>query len=100
MMTVLRALLSRLNWGAIVGAVVGIAGVVFALFRNEQAKTATAEAERKVAEKTAEVAQGNADAHKAETKAVTTAAEVKKEVSNLPDADLDRVGREMGILRD
>lgn len=99
-MIFIKTLLSKINWGALVGLLVGIAGVVFGLFRNEQAKTATAVSERKVAEKEAEVARGNAEAHKAGTKAVETAATVKEEVEKLQDSELDQVGREMGILRD
>ncbi|WEM05530.1 hypothetical protein HJJEPNFP_00030 [Ralstonia phage BOESR1] len=100
MMTILRALLSKINWAALGGLVVGLVGVVFALFRNEQAKSATAEAGRKVAEKEAQVERSNAEAHKAATTAVETAVSVKEEVEKLPDSKLDQVGRELGIIRD
>lgn len=99
MIAFLSALLKKVNWSAIVGAVIGIAGVVFGLFRNQQAKTATAEAAQQVAEKTAAVEKGNAAARQAETNAVTNAAQVAKEVAAVPDSDLDKLGAEMGILR-
>lgn len=98
-MSILLALL-RKNWAALVGAALAIIGVVFGVFRDQQAKVATAEAERKVAEKTAAVAEGNAAARQAETKAVTNAATVEKQVAATPDSELDKLGAELGILRD
>ena len=98
-MTFITALLSKLNWGAIVGIFAGIAGVVFGLFRNQQAKTATAEAKRAVAEKTAAVEKGNAAASLAATKAVSAATQAANEVSRIPDSELDKEGASLGILR-
>lgn len=99
MIAFLAGLLKKVNWGTIAAVVVGITGVVFGMFRNQQAKTATAEADRKVAEKTAAVAEGNAAASRAETKAVTNAATAAKEVAAIPDSELDKAGAELGILR-
>lgn len=100
MMALIVGLLKKVNWSAIAGIVIGIVGVVFGMFRNQQAKTATAEAERKVADAAARVAEGNAAARQAETKAVTNAASAAKEVAAVPDSELDKLGAELGILRE
>ena len=99
MLSVLKTLLSKINWTALVGTVVGIAGIVFGMFRNEQAKTATAQADQKVARKDAEVATQEAKATERKAEAVQNAAEAVKETKAIPDDELDKEGAEMGILR-
>lgn len=100
MLAALSSLLGSLDWAAVGAFLVGLAGVVFGMFRHEQAKTKTAQAEQKVAQKDAEVAAGNAAASQAATKAVTAAQKAAVETKKIKEDDLDRVGAELGILRD
>lgn len=100
MLAAITSFLGGLNWAAVGAFFVGIAGVVFGMFRNEQAKSKTAKAEQKVAQKDAEVAAGNAAASQAAAKASAAAHRASVVTKKIKNADLDKVGEELGILRE
>jgi len=97
---VIEALLGSVNWATIGAVVTAVFAVIFGMFQKQKAKTATAEAELKVSQKDAEVANASVAAHKAGTEAVTHALEASKEAAAVKDEDLDQVGASMGILRE
>lgn len=103
----ITALLSRIRWSTVASVGAAIAAILFGLFQRQKAETAKAEAKaasadaaKQVAQKEAEVAQGNLAASKAGAEAVTAAQSAAKEVASIKDEDLDAVGKEMGILRE
>jgi hypothetical protein len=103
----IATLFGRIRWSTVVSVGAAVAAIVFGLFQRQKAGTAQAEAKaaaadaaKQVAQKDAEVAQGNAAASKAATEAVKAAHSAMQETSSIPDEDLDKVGREMGIMRE
>lgn len=78
--------------GTILGGLVGAGGVIFGMFRHQQAKAATAaageqvaQANQKVADNQNAEAQANAAAAQAGAKAVSGASNAQSDVDALPD---------------
>ncbi|WP_245641413.1 hypothetical protein [Paraburkholderia bannensis] len=80
------------HMGAILGGLMGASGVIFGMFRHQQAKAATAaageqvaQANQKVADNQNAEAQANAAAAQAGAKAVSGASNAQSDVDALPD---------------
>lgn len=100
MLTFITGLLGSFNWAKLIPWVLGAAGVLFGLFRHQQAKITTAEANQKVTEVTSEAAQANAEAEIRRAETQKNAALAKAETAKIPESDLDKEGEAMGIVRD
>ncbi|WP_412021550.1 hypothetical protein [Burkholderia cepacia] len=85
--------------GAILGLLAGASGVLFGMFRHQQAKTATAKAAAQVAQADAWVAAGNAAAAQAGQQAVVAAAAAQQQAAVTPDSDIDARLADIGALR-
>lgn len=88
------------------GAVIGLAGVIFAAFRHQQAKVAAANAAAAAASAAAAIAQksaADATANVAAAQAGVAAANAmqtaKADATAIPDTGLDEEGLKLGILR-
>jgi hypothetical protein len=75
------------------------AGVLFGMFRHQQAATATAKAQAQVAETKATVAAGNAAAAQVGQQAAAAAAGAQQQAAATPDSDLDAQLGQIGALR-
>lgn len=100
MITFITTLLSKINWTAVLSILGGIAVAIFGLFKVKQGETLEAQAKEQVAKKTVEVSQGNLAASQAATEALVAANQAAQEVKAIPAEDLDKVGAEMGIMRE
>ncbi|QBQ99264.1 hypothetical protein [Paraburkholderia pallida] len=84
---------------AIIPWVIGGAGVLFGVFRHQQAKTATAKAAATVAKAQASVAQGNAVTALAGQQDASNAAQAQQQAAAIPDANLDAELQKLSALR-
>ncbi|EKS9815533.1 hypothetical protein QDD76_007075 [Burkholderia cepacia] len=75
------------------------AGVLFGMFRHQQAATATAKAAATVAQAQATVDAGNAAAAQVGQQAVATAAVAQQQAAATPDSNLDARLADLGALR-
>ena len=92
--------------GAIIGLLVGASGVVFGMFRHQQANAATdkaaatvAQAQQQVAVTGQQVAQQNAQAAQAQTQAVENAAEAEHAAGMATASTIDQQLAQLGVLR-
>jgi hypothetical protein len=92
-MTIISILLKFGPW------LLAAAGVLFGMFRHQQAATATAKAQAQVAQAQATVDAGNAAAAQAGQQAVVTAASAQQQAAAVPDSDLDQQLSQIGALR-
>ncbi|MDR5857255.1 hypothetical protein P9239_00345 [Caballeronia sp. LZ062] len=101
----MTALITSL-WPLIGGAVLGLGGLIFGLFRHKSAQAATAEAAaakadaaRAVAQKESEVDQSNAAASAAGEQAVVNRAAADQAAASTAREDLDAELDQIGALR-
>jgi hypothetical protein len=85
--------------GAFLGLLTGGAGVLFGLFRHQQAKAATAKASAVVAKAQASVANSNAAAALAGQQDAANASQAQQQAAAIPDANLDAELQQLGALR-
>lgn len=85
--------------GLIGGALFGLGGVVFGMFRHQQAKTATAEAASTVAAAKSQDDQANAAAAEATTQAVVNRSEADTAAQAATPADIDAQLAAIGAQR-
>ncbi|NIE67484.1 hypothetical protein [Burkholderia sp. Ax-1719] len=97
-MTIIATFLAA-HLAAIIPWLIGGAGVLFGLFRHQQAKTATAKAAATVAQAQASVATSNATAAIAGQQAVANAEQASQQAAAIPDANLDAELQKLGALR-
>ncbi len=88
------------------GAIIGLAGVIFAAFRHQQAKVSAADAAAAasaaaaaIAQKSAAEATANVAAAQAGVAAATAMQNAKADATAIPDTGLDDEGLKLGILR-
>ncbi|VWD61020.1 hypothetical protein BLA18628_07219 [Burkholderia aenigmatica] len=75
------------------------AGVLFGMFRHQQAATATAKAQAQVAQAQATVDAGNAAAAQVSQQAAAAAVGAQQQAAATPDSDLDARLADIGALR-
>ncbi|OXI63094.1 MULTISPECIES: hypothetical protein [Burkholderia] len=92
-MTIISILLKFGPW------LLAAAGVLFGMFRHQQAATATAKAAATVAQAQATVDAGNAAAAQVGQQAVATAAVAQQQAAATPDSNLDARLADLGALR-
>lgn len=85
--------------GAILGALVGAGGVLWGMFRHQQAKADVAAAHEQVAQANARVDADNAAAAQAGQQAAAAAVNAQQQVAATPDSNLDARLAELGALR-
>lgn len=85
--------------GAIIGATLGLGGVLFGAFRHQQAKAATSNAAAVVAKSNAAVAAGNAAASEAGQTATANRVAADQQAAAVPDSALDAELAQLGALR-
>lgn len=85
--------------GAIVGTLIGAGGVLWGMFRHQQAKTATATAAAQVAQADARVDASNAAAAQVGQQAAAAAAGAQQQAAAVPNSDLDAQLGQIGALR-
>jgi hypothetical protein len=99
-MITLTALTGAFHFLAIFGPwIAAAAGILFGMFRHQQAKAATAKAAASVAQAQVSVAQGNAAAALAGQRDVANKAEADQQAAAIPDANLDAQLQQLGALR-
>lgn len=76
-----------------------VAGVLFGMFRHQQAATATAKAQAQVADAKATVAASNVAAAQAGQQAAAVAVGAQQQAAATPDSDLDARLADLGALR-
>ena len=85
--------------GAIAGGLLGLGGVVFGMFRHQQAKTATAQAASTVAAAKSQDDQANAAASAATTQAVVNRSDADAAAQAATPADIDAQLAAIGAQR-
>lgn len=97
-MTLIVAFLTA-HIGAIIGGILGAGGVIFGMFRHQQAKTAIAQAAGTVAQNNSAINQGNAAASAAGEKAVVNRAKADAEAQATAREDIDAQLAAIGAQR-
>lgn len=97
-MTLIATFLAA-HLAAIIPWLVGGAGVLFGVFRHQQAKATTAKAAATIAQAQATVAQGNAAAALAAQQAAVNQAAAEQQAAAIPDANLDAELKQLDALR-
>ncbi|MCO1396429.1 hypothetical protein [Burkholderia cenocepacia] len=92
-MTIIPILLKFGPW------LLAAAGVLFGIFRHQQAATATAKAQATVARAAAESEASNAAAAQVGQQAAAAAAGAQQQAAATPDSDLDAQLGQIGALR-
>ncbi|MEK6356534.1 MAG: hypothetical protein V4796_27450, partial [Burkholderia cenocepacia] len=85
--------------GAILGTLVGAGGVLWGMFRHQQAKADVAAAHEQVAQANARVDAGNAAAAQAGQQAAAAAVNAQQQAATTPDSNLDARLADIGALR-
>jgi len=98
-MTLIIAFLSA-HVGAILAALGAGASLIFAFFRNQQAKAATAQAQAAIAQAGEAQAKSDASAQARVAEVVQNEQKAAQTAAKVPDADVDAELKKLGGMRD